>query len=308
MDLYSYCNGDPVNNLDPDGRASFFGTMMPASSGQSTAAARAGGLYAAYGIMGTPSAVLANTRVQGTLKVVGGVGEVGIGGLGLATTSPIVVGAAVSGAAVVHGLDSIQSGVRQVWTNTSTPSATANGITSLTGDPQLGAMGDVVLGVGLSLGSGLLTQGGRFGGRVTQFFDPALGSFGPGADVALSSPVTRGGQLLDGASVAQTWVAPSAAQDMNGLQRMLTGRGNLTNYVEFDAAASELSNPGGTKLMFSPWQQTMSGDVSLLGRDPVWGQLAPNYGQYGFLGQLGSTAGLQLGNSSGRKGFSFCGN
>jgi RHS repeat-associated protein len=123
--------------------------------------------------------------------------------------------------------------------------------------------------------------------RVTQFFNPAEGAFGPGAARALeSAPMTS---LIDGTStVSRAWVVPRMASEMNWFSRMMTGRGTFTNYVEFSAAPAELANPGGIKILFSPWQQVMHGGADLAGRGAVFGQLGPNYGMYMFLGGLGA--------------------
>jgi YD repeat-containing protein len=313
---YDTFGGNPINWWDPDGRATLFQRMFPATSIAAGARPWTGsiqgdlqysrGAFAPF-YMGaaTANAVIGNPYVQGGLKVVGGSGEMVVGGAGVVATSPTVVGSIVSGAAVVHGADTFQSGVRQLWTGQNTPSFTQEGLTFLSGSPTFGAYGDAALGFGLSLGSGFLTQGARTGsagGRVTQFYDPARGSFGPGATEALATPPTSGaGWVMDGPWLSTpqttTWVAPAAAQDMNWLQRMLTGVGSSTKYVEFDAAAGELANPGGLKYLggMSPWQQTIAGEVSLAGRNEAWGQLGLNYGQYGFMGQLGSAVGRDAG-------------
>lgn len=71
----------------------------------------------------------------------------------------------------------------------------------------------------------------------------------------------------------------------------MTGRGTYTNYVEFTVSPGELANPTGLKSAFSAWQQVIPGGVDLAGRGAVFGQLAPNYGQYFFMGGLGAAGG-----------------
>ncbi|HEY5962214.1 MAG TPA: RHS repeat-associated core domain-containing protein [Polyangiaceae bacterium] len=125
--------------------------------------------------------------------------------------------------------------------------------------------------------------------RVTQFYNPAAGSFGAGAARALESAtpsnvITR---MLEGPT-AGSWVAPQAASNMNWFSRMMTGRGGLRNYVEFSVSPGELVNPGGFKSLYSPWQQMVPGGVDLTGRGAVFGQLGPNYGMYLFFGGVGA--------------------
>jgi RHS repeat-associated protein len=314
MDLYSFCQGDPVNMFDPDGDQVIwaqgpthrtptpFQLFFPATAAAMGARPWSGSLQGdiqysrgAFAPFYIGAAVIQSPRVQGGLKVIGGSGEIVVGGTGVVAGSPTVAGSIVSGAAVLHGADTLQSGIQEFWTGQYTQSYTAQGITYFTGNQTAGEVGDAVLGIGLSLGSGLLTQGPTQAGRVTQLFNPALGDFGPDSTYALSSPVTIGGQLFDGASGVQTWVAPGAASDLNWFQRMMTGVGSRTSFVEFDATADELANGGGVKQFYSPWQQVMDGTVDLSGRNPVWGVLGPNYGQAGFFGQLGADAGQATG-------------
>ena len=247
-----------------------------------------------YPTMQLPVAPLMEPHAQGGLRFIGGAGETTVGVVGL-STAETGIGAVVSVGAIAHGTDGMQSGLRQMWYGANTPSFTEQGITYATGSPTAGRIGDITLGIGLSLGSGLLTQGPTQGGRVTQFFNPALGDFGAGADQALSSPVTLGGRFVDGATGTQTWVAPAAAQDMNWLQRLGTGRPFLNDYVTFHAAAGELQTPGGSKFFLGDYQQYIPGTVSLASRNPIWGALDFNYGAAGFLTQIGATAGREAG-------------
>lgn len=135
--------------------------------------------------------------------------------------------------------------------------------------------------------------------RVTQFYDPSRGSFGPGADAALTANPQSGvggfvERVVDGPWIGKagpkTWVAPRAASEHTWWSRMLTGRGSYRSYVEFDVAAGELANPGGLKVVFSPYQQVIEGTVPFAGRNVTYGVLAPNYGQYIFLGTAGAGA------------------
>ena len=131
--------------------------------------------------------------------------------------------------------------------------------------------------------------------RVTQFYDPSAGSFGPGTARALESAAHSNiwARAIDG-TASGSWVAPRAASEMNWFSRIMTGRGTYTNYIEFSVSPKELANPGGIKALYSPWQQIIPGGANLAGRGAVFGQLGTNYGMYFFLGGV-SGAGIGLG-------------
>ena len=65
---------------------------------------------------------------------------------------------------------------------------------------------------------------------------------------------------------------------------MWTGRGASTYFVEFDADAAELHQVGGLKRLFGlgRYQQFLPEVVDLPNRNPAWGQLASNRGQWFF--------------------------
>jgi len=124
--------------------------------------------------------------------------------------------------------------------------------------------------------------------RVTQFYDPFRGGFGPDALKALESapPTNVVERILDG-TAGGAWVAPKAATDLGWFSRMMTGRGTYAHYVEFGATADELIAPGGVKALYAPWQRVIPGGASFSDRAATFGQLGPNYGMYLFLGGLG---------------------
>lgn len=129
--------------------------------------------------------------------------------------------------------------------------------------------------------------------RVTQFYDPYRGAFGPGSSTALYASAPEGNLVyLEGAS-GGTWVAPYAAEDMNWFSRMLTGRGNYTYYVEFSVSPAELQSPGGFKYFYAPYQKFVPEVVDLTARNAVFGQLGPNYGQTIFF--ITTTSGTAAG-------------
>jgi hypothetical protein len=122
--------------------------------------------------------------------------------------------------------------------------------------------------------------------RVTQFYDPGRGPFGPGAREALTAYPEQGvkgafERLLEGpvfgARGPRTWVSPKAASEQNWWSRTLTGRGAYRDYVEFDVLPGETRSVGGLKRAFGlgRYQEFVPGRVSLAGRAPEFGALDP---------------------------------
>lgn len=66
---------------------------------------------------------------------------------------------------------------------------------------------------------------------------------------------------------------------MTWFDRMMTGRGNYRDFVEFSVSPQELQNPGGLKALFSHYQQIIPGGANLVDRGAVFGQLGINWGQ-----------------------------
>jgi len=134
--------------------------------------------------------------------------------------------------------------------------------------------------------------------RVTQFFDPRRGSFGPGARHALASPPNRGlDRVFDGPWFAsptmRTHISPFPASRQTWWRRLLTGRWRERNYVEFDVPAGELNRIGGTKAILGRYQRFVRGRVPL--SNPSFGKLPPNYGGYIAFG--GAAAGGIIGGA-----------
>ncbi len=130
--------------------------------------------------------------------------------------------------------------------------------------------------------------------RVTQFYDPKRGSFGPGATEALTSPPNPFFvRILDGPiigpGIPRTHVSPFAASEQNWWSRLLTGRGSYRHYVEFDVLATDIQTIGGLKgaVGLGRYQQYVPGTVLLVGANPSFGTLGPNYGQWIFFAGLG---------------------
>ncbi|QIQ21476.1 pre-toxin TG domain-containing protein [Zophobihabitans entericus] len=112
--------------------------------------------------------------------------------------------------------------------------------------------------------------------RVTQFYDPKKGDFPIDGKFALSAQPTKGEQLIDGITTTTTWIAPFPADKMNAWNRMWTGVGNRTNYVEFDVLSSELKSPRNLKVWVSKYQKVIPEQVDLTHRNAVYGTLHTN--------------------------------
>jgi RHS repeat-associated protein len=168
--LYSAFNGSPTAFWDADGR-DFIQAFLPATAAAMGAkpfsGSTAGDVAWVHGVvyptMQLPFAPVMEPHVQGGLKVVGGVTETTVGGLGVATTSETGVGAVVSTLALGHGLDTVQSGWRQMMSGQQTPSFTQIGITRLTGSPAIGSFSDATIGTVLTFGAGATIDTTRLG-------------------------------------------------------------------------------------------------------------------------------------------------
>ena len=106
-------------------------------------------------------------RALGGVQAVGGVAEIGLGAVGLA--APTGVTQVVGGVAVVHGVDTTSTGLRQLWTGefeqTLTEQAISGGAQALGASPgtadTLGAVGDAAAGLvnPANIGRKLLGEG-----------------------------------------------------------------------------------------------------------------------------------------------------
>jgi hypothetical protein len=129
---YSYLKNNPLNGTDPSG---YFG-YYPGFENDVRGA----------------NQVLSHPRVQGGLKVVGGGVEVVGGAIGILAPEPASTAAGVVVAA--HGVDTVQAGIRQLWTGEEVNSFTQDGITQAAvvagASPEtaetIGMVGDAVVG------------------------------------------------------------------------------------------------------------------------------------------------------------------
>ena len=113
--------------------------------------------------------------------------------------------------------------------------------------------------------------------RVTQYFDDTR-AFPVNGSQALLSPGNTLNRLCDGIpSSGATWVIPKPADNITIVDRLFSGVGNRTSFVEFDASISELSRAGGSKDIFGGVQQFIPGAVDLTGRNATFGASSFNW-------------------------------
>lgn len=144
-----FCNGDPVNGLDPDGRESFMmGSPFDSRYNMTNPAYAAGfrqGMAAPF-IAG--ARVMADPRVQAGVKAAGGVAEIMVGVSVGAATSWSGVGIAGGGIIALDGLDQVVSAFSR------TDSLKSKGIQSLGFSPTSANMLDAGLSGAVTFGAG----------------------------------------------------------------------------------------------------------------------------------------------------------
>ena len=165
--LYVYARCNPVTLLDRDGRQSAAGPWAPfvamqqLSSALDDVAAMPGKAVQAAGEW-----VEEHPRTMGVVKAVGGAGEAIAGGAGILAPEPTMVTKVVGWAALVHGVDTLQAGVRQAYSGEKSRTVTSHVAQTsaeviLKVDPDKAEAGaeifDATLGLGLSLGAGALS-------------------------------------------------------------------------------------------------------------------------------------------------------
>jgi hypothetical protein len=243
-------------------------------------------------------------RVLGGLQAVGGVVQ-GVAGVAFALgTAETGVGIGVGLAVAANGFDNAYTGIQRML-GESKHTLTYEGVEYATDSPTAAMAVDLAIplasGIGMAAAtpakvlsvSGEVGEVGSGMQRVTQFYNelPGGGGFGPGSTEARYAAVPEGlftrtaTTVLEGSTTTpRTWVSPMAASEQTGLSRYLTGMGEANNYVEFTVSTSELNRVGGLKSMYGAYQQVIPDVVSLGGRAPVFGTMAPNYSQYVIIG------------------------
>ncbi|MFO0931214.1 MAG: hypothetical protein U1E39_00745 [Planctomycetota bacterium] len=127
--------------------------------------------------------------------------------------------------------------------------------------------------------------------RATQFFRPRPGGLGDGGTSLLRARPETGriGRMFEGHWEHDiTWVAPRSIKEHNWFSRMMTGVGLRRNVVEFDVLLGEMRSPRGLKVIVGRYQKAIPGEISLVGRNPVFKVLPPNYAEYAVRVGLGA--------------------
>jgi RHS repeat-associated protein len=132
--LYAFAKNDPVNQNDPTGET-------------------------ATDVLEATLAGLSDPRVGGVFKMLGGLGEIGVGGVALG--APTGVTQVVGGLAIAHGLDTLQAGFRQAMGREEVRTFTSNAIgyyaeqagASRETAYYIGEFGDAAMGIGLTVGT-----------------------------------------------------------------------------------------------------------------------------------------------------------
>ena len=153
--LYSYVQQNPWTMFDPEGLEGYFPrTQYERDHGTppDIALLKAAGAWAGD-----------HPRTMGGIKAAGSALEMAAGVAG--TLAPTGVTQVLGGAAVAHGGDGFQAGVRQAWNGTPTETFTQQAIAGIAtksgANPAtaqtIGAVGDGLLGFGLTLGVSVTT-------------------------------------------------------------------------------------------------------------------------------------------------------
>ena len=134
VNAYAYARNNPINRSDP------LGTLSQPSTG-------AGGSYFGNTL----------TRLGGAAQALGGVAEIGVGivaGAAVGAVTGGLPGVLVAAAPVVHGLDTLQAGLRTAYHGESVTSVTAQSLQALGLSATQAGWADAGIGVALSLGGG----------------------------------------------------------------------------------------------------------------------------------------------------------
>ncbi len=151
--LYCYVRQNPWTKFDPDGLVAWSINPNPPE----VQAGRAIGEMAHDFAQKHP-------RVMGGVKAVGGAAEVFVGGAAILAPEPTMVTKVAGGAAIAHAGDTFQAGVRQMFSGEQKRTLTSQGVEKIaavagaSNPAAIGELTDAGLGMGLSLGSGLLSN------------------------------------------------------------------------------------------------------------------------------------------------------
>ena len=177
INRYTYALNNPIGRNDP------FGTVSQSTNNFFDVARG----YFSEGVV----------RAGGALQALGGAAEIGLGALaatgGTATGIGAVPGIALGGAAIVHGADNVQAGLRTLFSGTATPTLTQQGLEAAGLSSGQAQAADAIIGLGLSLGSGALVQSARNAAAVNN----AHPTFIPGPFAGDSIPASSTSQRFN---------------------------------------------------------------------------------------------------------------
>jgi len=157
--LYAYVKQNPWTHFDP------LGLFIPHPTALANNWIRD---HTGVDVLGTVNSVSQwmheHPRTMGGVKAVGGAAETVVGGAAILAPEPTMVTKVVGTAAVAHGADTFQAGVHQMFSGKPERTLTSQGvekIATIAGASNPVAVGewtDAGLGMGLSLGSGFLSN------------------------------------------------------------------------------------------------------------------------------------------------------
>jgi hypothetical protein len=148
-----YVRQNPWTSFDPDGLTGWQINPMPMEVMAGRAIAEGAHAYAQT-----------HPRVMGGVKAAGGAAETIVGGAAILAPEPTMVTKVVGTAAVAHGADTFQAGVHQMFSGEQQRTLTSQGIEKVataagaSNPVAIGEWTDAGLGMGLSLGSGFLSN------------------------------------------------------------------------------------------------------------------------------------------------------
>ncbi|MDE3742116.1 SpvB/TcaC N-terminal domain-containing protein [Maribacter polysaccharolyticus] len=182
LNLYQYTLSSPINNIDSSGtQTTGYERYLERQLSTPEGAER---VIEANTSM---ASALLTPRVVGGLKTVGGGLEVVAGAAGVVAPEPVTT--AVGAVAVVHGVDTVQSGLRQLWTGDSTDTMLSEGLQLAGVERNTANLADAGVGILASGGTSLLLRGSSGGMSVAGNADDIIGLADdvPSVSVALSS-------------------------------------------------------------------------------------------------------------------------